>query len=117
MLSRNIGYYNKKQGYGRIFGSGNYNPISAFTDCNTENCLLFFNLESLFHPKDNDIQMGGFSFRANVANIEVLQQLRQPSPKQMMNGLQGIPLLLSLANNHMVNVGYEGMKQTQEVLY
>ncbi|MDR3168236.1 MAG: hypothetical protein LBU27_00275 [Candidatus Peribacteria bacterium] len=83
MLSRNIGYYNKRDGYDRIFGSGTYNPVSAFTGCHVENCLLFFNLESLFHPKDNDIQMGGFTFRANSANIAVLKQLRQPAPHQV----------------------------------
>jgi hypothetical protein len=82
MLSRNIGYYNKKNGYERIFGSGTYNPVSVFTGCKAENCLLFFNLESLFHPKDNDIQMGGFTFRANSANIAVLKQLRKPAPYQ-----------------------------------
>jgi hypothetical protein len=73
MFSRNIGYYNKRQGYDRIFGSGNYNPISAFPSCTSKDCLLFFNLESLFHPRDNDIQMGGFTFRANTGNIEVLR--------------------------------------------
>jgi hypothetical protein len=82
MLSRNIGYYNKKNGYTRIFGSGTYNPISEFTNCHAGDCMLFFNLESLFHPRDNDIQMGGFTFRANVANIEVLKGLRKPSAYQ-----------------------------------
>jgi hypothetical protein len=76
MLSRNIGYYNKKSGYDRIFGSGTFNPISQFPTCTTKNCLLFFNLESLFHPKDNDIQMGGFTFRANEKSIETLLQLQ-----------------------------------------
>ncbi|MDR0651431.1 MAG: hypothetical protein LBG59_08845 [Candidatus Peribacteria bacterium] len=80
MLSRTIGYYNKKFGYDRIFGSGTYHPISQFPYCTSENCLLFFNLESLFHPRDNDIQLGGFTFRANTNNIEVLKQLCHPLP-------------------------------------
>jgi hypothetical protein len=83
MFSRNIGYYNKKLGYDRIFGSGQFNPVSKFSHCISDTCLLFFNLESLFHPKDNDIQMGGFTFRANVDNIEVLKELRKPSPTQI----------------------------------
>lgn len=74
-----------------------------------KNCLLFFNLESLFHPKDNDIQFGGFTFRANTDNLQVLQQLRKPDTIPF-------PLLLSLANNHTVNGGYEGITTTQQLL-
>ena len=105
MLSRNIGYLNKQQGYDRIFNQENYNPTSAFSNCKIENCLLVFNLESLFHPQDNDIPLGGFNFKANTQNIETLLQLRQN--KQ---------LLLSLSNNHIVNGGYEGITTTQQLL-
>lgn len=107
MLSRNIGYYNKREGYDRIFGSGSYHPLSAFPNCNPQHCLLFFNLESPFHPKDNDIQKGGFTFRANVKNIQVLKDLQTP---------QRLPLILSLANNHLNNGGYQGVKTTRELL-
>lgn len=107
MLSRNIGYYNKREGYDRIFGSGSYHPLSAFPNCNPQHCLLFFNLESPFHPKDNDIQKGGFTFRANVKNIQVLKDLQTS---------QRLPLILSLANNHLNNGGYQGVKTTRELL-
>lgn len=117
MLSRGIGYLNKKEGYDRIFGGENYHPIAQFTDCTSENCQLFFNLESLFHPKDNDIPRGGFTFRANTGNIEVLRQLRYPFPQQIMRYSQGIPLVLSLANNHTINGGYEGMVETRDILH
>jgi poly-gamma-glutamate capsule biosynthesis protein CapA/YwtB (metallophosphatase superfamily) len=117
MFSRNIGYYNKKRGYDRIFGSGQFNPVSKFSSCIAGNCLLFFNLESLFHPKDNDIQMGGFTFRANTANIEILKDLRKPSLEQANELGQNLALLLSLANNHTVNVGYEGIIATQDTLH
>ena len=106
MLSRNIGYYNKLQGYDRIFGSGKYNPITAFPGCTSNACLLFFNLESPFHPVDRDIQNGGFTFRANTNNLEVLQGLRN----------QHLPLLLSLANNHLLNGGYQGVVTTKQLL-
>jgi hypothetical protein len=117
MLSRNIGSYNKKEGYDRIFGSGNFHPIAQFPECTSKNCVLFFNLESLFHPKDNDIPLGGFTFRANTNNIAVLQQLRKPPTQQVAPYSQGIPLTLSLANNHTVNGGYEGIITTQDVLH
>ncbi len=107
MLSRNIGYYNKREGYDRVFGSGKYNPITDFPNCTSENCLLFFNLESPFHPKDNDIQMGGFTFRANTKNLEVLTGLQTS---------QNIPMILSLANNHLVNGGHPGVQTTTELL-
>ncbi|MDR0369009.1 MAG: CapA family protein [Candidatus Peribacteria bacterium] len=118
MFSRNIGYRNKKQGYDRIFGSGNFNPISKFTKCKVDNCVLFFNLESLFHTKDNDIQMGGFTFRANPDNIEVLKQLRTPTEQQQSNEWgRNFPMTLSLTNNHTNNVGYEGILTTQDTLH
>jgi hypothetical protein len=49
--------------------------------------------------------MGGFTFRANTGNIQVLSQLRQNRP-----------LLLSLANNHTINGGYEGITTTKQLL-
>lgn len=104
MLSRNIGYLSKLQGYDRIF-SGNYHPLSGINNCLGDACLLFFNLESLFSEKDHDVPEGGFEFRANPANIETLLQLRQDHS-----------LLLSLANNHTINAHYSGLLQTQALL-
>jgi len=119
MLSRNIGYLNKQQGYDRIFGPENFNPLSSFSNCTSENCMLFFNLESLFHPRDNDIPLGGFDFRAHQHNILVLDQLRQFALTEEVNprSEKWIPLMLSLANNHTLNGGYEGMELTQDLLH
>lgn len=105
MLSRNIGYLNKQQGYNRIFKQENYNPTTAFSNCTIENCLLIFNLESLFHPRDNDIPLWWFDFKANIQNLETILQLRQDKK-----------LLLTLSNNHVVNGGYEGITATQQLL-
>ena len=105
MLSRNMGYLNKTQGYDRIFKEGNFHPISQFSWCHGQNCLLFFNLESMFHPQDNDVPLGWFIFKANVKNIETLLQLRS-----------GHQMLLSLANNHTSNAGHQGVVTTKEVL-
>ena len=104
MLSRYIGYLGKRDGYDRIF-SGNYHPLSAFEKCEGSWCLLYFNLESLFNAKDNDIPKWGFNFRANTGNVKTLLQLRQDHH-----------LLLSLANNHTVNTHYSGLVLTREVL-
>lgn len=104
MLSRNIGFLNKQNWYDRIF-SGQYHPITDFHNCNKKNCLLFFNLESLFNEKDNDQPKAGFDFRANTQNIETLLQLRQDKS-----------LLLSLANNHTINTHYSGLILTKNIL-
>lgn len=105
MLSRNIGYLAKKEWYDRVFKSWNYNPVSSFPDCTWYDCLLFFNLESLFNEKDNDIPKWWFIFRANPQNIETLIQLRQDHP-----------MILSLANNHTINTTYSWIIQTREIL-
>ncbi|HPC34445.1 MAG TPA: CapA family protein, partial [Candidatus Absconditabacterales bacterium] len=105
MLSRNIGRLGKLEGYDRIFGSGNYNPINEFNGCNDENCILFFNLESLFYTPDNDIREAGFMFRANPNNVQTLSQLKGNKD-----------LVLSLANNHTINGGFKGIKMTKEIL-
>ena len=76
MLSRNIWYLAKKQWYDRIFKEWNYNPLNKFGKCNSNNCLLFLNLESLFYEPDNDIQMWWFDFRSNPNNIKTLMQYR-----------------------------------------
>ena len=105
MLSRNIGFYAKKQWYDRIFKEWNYNPLSEFKNCKSDNCLLFLNLESLFCEPDHDIQMWGFDFRSNPRNIETLLQYRQDKP-----------LLLALPNNHFINWWFQGLTITKDLL-
>ncbi len=105
MLSRNIWYFAKNEWYDRIFKTWNYNPVSSFENCSGDDCLLFFNLESLFNERDNDIQKWWFDFRANPKNIETLLQLRQNHA-----------MILSLANNHTINATYSWVVQTKEIL-
>jgi hypothetical protein len=105
MLSRNIWFLGKLEGYDRIFWSWNYNPISEFTGCNDENCILFFNLESLFYTPDNDIRKWWFLFRANTGNIQTLLQLKGNKD-----------LVLSLANNHTINGWFRWVNMTKELL-
>ena len=105
MLSRNIGFYAKKQWYDRIFKEWNYNPLNEFENCKSDNCLLFLNLESLFCEPDHDIQMWWFDFRSNPKNIETLLQYRQ-----------SIPLLLALPNNHFINWWYQWLTITKDLL-
>lgn len=105
MLSRNIGYLAKKEWYDRVFKSWNYNPVSSFENCTWDDCLLFFNLESLFNEKDNDIQRWWFLFKSNPQNIETLLQLRGNHT-----------MVLSLANNHTINTTYDWVVQTKDIL-
>ena len=105
MLSRNIGYFAKKQWYDRIFKEWNYNPLNKFENCKSDNCMLFLNLESLFCEPDHDIQMWWFDFRSNPKNIETLLQYRQDKP-----------LLLALPNNHFANWWYQWLTITKDLL-
>lgn len=105
MLSRNIWYFAKKEWYDRIFKEWNYNPVTSFENCSWDNCLLFFNLESLFNEKDNDIPKGWFTFKSNPKNIETLLQLKQDHA-----------MVLSLANNHTINTTYDWVVQTKKIL-
>ena len=105
MLSRNIWYLARKQWYDRIFKEWNYNPLNKFEKCNSDNCLLFLNLESLFCEPDNDIQMWWFDFRSNPNNITTLMQYRWDKP-----------LLLALPNNHFSNWWYLWLTKTKEIL-
>jgi len=66
---------------------------------------MFFNLESPFSPTDNDKAQGGFLFRANSGNIQILKDIRANNT-----------LLLSLANNHTNNAGGLGIQFTKETL-
>jgi len=105
MLSRNIWRLGKLEWYDRIFWSWNYNPINEFNWCNDENCILFFNLESLFYTPDNDIREAWFMFRANPNNVQTLSQLKWNKD-----------LVLSLANNHTINGWFKWIKMTKEIL-
>ena len=105
MLSRNIWYFAKKEWYNRIFKEWNYNPVTSFENCTWDDCILFFNLESLFNENDNDIPKWWFLFRSNPKNVETLLQLRQDHA-----------IILSLANNHTINATYDWVVQTKEIL-
>jgi len=105
MLSRNIWYFAKNEWYDRIFKTWNYNPVSSFENCSWDDCLLFFNLESLFNENDNDIPKWWFLFRSNPKNVETLLQLRQDHA-----------MILSLANNHTINATYDWVVQTKDIL-
>lgn len=105
MLSRNIGLAWKQDWYDRIFWSWQFNPINDFWKCNSKDCILFFNLESLFYHPDNDIKMWWFMFRANTGNIDTLLQLKWDKE-----------LILSLANNHTINWWYKGINMTRKLL-
>jgi hypothetical protein len=105
MLSRNIWHFAKKEWYDRVFKQWNFHPIFPFHNCIKDDCILFFNLESLFNEKDNDIPRGWFNFRANTGNIQTLLQLRQDHI-----------LTLSLANNHTVNTTYSWVVTTRNLL-
>lgn len=105
MLSRNIWYLAKQEWYNRIFRPWNYNPILSFSWCIWENCVLFFNLESLFNENDCDFPKAWFTFRANTWNIQTLLQLKKNHT-----------LSLSLANNHTVNSQYSWVILTRDLL-
>lgn len=102
MLSRGIGYYNKANNRLTMFSAWAYNPINQFC---TGDCLLIFNLESLFSRTPNDSPEPTFHFAANRNNIDVLHRMRL-----------GQLLYLSLANNHTSNVGKSWIMYTRELL-
>ena len=105
MLSRNIGFFAKRDWYDRIFKEWNYNPLNEFKNCKSDNCQLFLNLESLFADPDHDIQKWWFDFRSNPKNIETLLQYRQDKS-----------LLLALPNNHFINWWYQWFTMTKDLL-
>ena len=105
MLSRYIWTLGKREWYDRVFKEWNYNPLSEFESCKSDNCLLFLNLESLFSEPDNDVPMWWFDFSSNPKNIETLMQYRQDKP-----------LLLALPNNHFANWWYQWLTITKELL-
>lgn len=105
MLSRGIWRWAKREGYDRTFANSGFNPLTQFPSYNSGQALVFFNLESPFSPTDNDKAQGGFLFRANSGNIQILKDIRANNT-----------LLLSLANNHTNNAGGLGIQFTKETL-
>ena len=105
MLSRGIWRWAKREGYDRTFANSWFNPLAQFPSYNSWQALMFFNLESPFSPSDNDKAQGGFLFRANSGNIQILKDIRANNT-----------LLLSLANNHTNNAGGLGIQFTKETL-
>ena len=105
MLSRNVWLLNKQEGYDRIFWPWEYNPTNDFLKCKDDNCILFFNLESLFYHPDNDIKEWWFLFRANTGNIKTLLQLKWNKD-----------MILSLSNNHTINWWYKWINITRSLL-
>lgn len=99
MLSRTVGYKNKKEGYHKTFEK--FYPNEFFSD----NTLLFYNLESPFSEKDNDVLERTFVFKANKRNMEVINNLRKKKK-----------MILSLANNHITNAWIEGINLTLDLL-
>ena len=105
MLSRGIWWRNKRYWYNRTFSWDNYNPLSQYDCYQSGDCLLVFNLESMFSKKDNDEPYWWFSFRSNTWNIQYLLELKKDNN-----------LVLSLANNHTNNAWGNGIKLTREIL-
>lgn len=99
MLSRGVGYMIKKKGIEYIFDG--YNPLSHAP----RNSWVLLNLESPFTIPDKDTAERTFSFGANVNNVAILQWLADERP-----------LIVSLANNHIMNGGIPGFHTTIETL-
>ena len=106
MLSRGVGRRAKKEGYDRIFSGEHFNPLSQFPCYASWECLLYFNLESMFSARDNDQPKAGFTFRANTGNIQALLDLQKKNE-----------LVLSLSNNHTNNAGGAGVELTRHRLW
>lgn len=102
MLSRGVGYYNRKNNWTTMFSWTAYNPIHEWCQ---DDCLLVFNLESLFSEIPNDAPDSTFHFAANIKNMEILQRMKANNQ-----------LYLSLANNHASNVKKDGVMFTRLAL-
>lgn len=99
MLSRSVGAMTKSRGTNYI--TKDYNPFSQAKD----GSFAILNLESPFSHNDRDTHEPSFYFASNIRNIEVLKKLTEGK----------IPVI-SLANNHMFNAGYEGFETTIKLL-
>ena len=105
MISRGIWWRAKKYGYWWIFSWDNYNPLTQYDCYQSWDCLLVFNLESMFSKNDNDDAYWWFMFRSNTWNLQYLLDLKRNNK-----------LVLSLANNHTNNAWWEGVILTREIL-
>lgn len=99
MLSRSVGAMTKTHGTEYI--TQNFHPFARAK----KNDFLFLNLESPFSKYDRDIHRPSFTFASNVRNIKILSWLTDP----------GIGII-SLANNHILNAGFEGLETTTTLL-
>lgn len=98
MLSRTVGYLNKKEGSQRIFS--HYNPITNFSGW-----IALFNLESPFGEKDNDKNIVTTTFSSNKNNQTLLPEI-----------IGSNSWAFSLANNHISNAGKKGISLTKEII-
>lgn len=99
MLSRSVGAKLKKDGLGWI--TDGYHPFENAR----KGSFVLLNLESPFSLPDKDEDKPTFLFGSNPANVEVLKWLG----KDQM-------LIVSLANNHVLNAGYGGLTLTLRTL-
>lgn len=67
--------------------------------------FLIFNLESPFSKNDRDTHEPSFYFASNTKNIDVLSWLTKDKLA-----------IISLANNHIYNAGFEGFQTTIDTL-
>ncbi|PID84470.1 hypothetical protein CSB09_00925 [Candidatus Gracilibacteria bacterium] len=99
MLSRGVGAQFKKHGFDSLTGS--YHPFKSAT----KKDITLLNLESPFSLPDKDRDEATFIFGANPRSIKVLDWLRGEST-----------MIVSLANNHSMNRGFAGLRQTLKTL-
>lgn len=95
MLSRSVGAQTKKYGTSAI--TDFYNPFSVAREWD----FALLNLESPFSEKDRDTNEASFYFASNPKNIKIISWLA--------DGKNGI---VSLANNHIYNAGFDGFRTT-----
>lgn len=99
MISRSVGAMTKK--YGTNYITNSYNPISDVRN----GSFVIANLESPFSHNDRDSHEHSFYFASNPQNISILNWLMQNQ----------IPII-SLANNHIFNAGFDGFRTTIQLL-
>lgn len=98
MLSRSVGAMTKTRGTEYITNS--YNPFAN----ENNNAFVVFNLESPFSLNDRDKSEPTFYFASNPRNIAIIQWL-----------IQNKTGVISLANNHIFNAGFEGFRTTLKI--
>lgn len=98
MLSRSVGAMTKK--YGTDYVLSDFHPFK-----NEKNSLIFVNLESPFSERDRDTHEPSFYFASNPRNIVILENL-----------FENNFAIVSLANNHIFNAGFDGFETTMKLL-